>query len=173
MAARHRAARASVRKQSGPGEHPAVLKRAGTGATLVRWKTMMKTQLAILAVLVLAVAQDASSEGPSYQLADGFFKLAAGRKIGSTAGITVDRDGRNIWVFDRCGGQNCVGSDVAPIQKFDASGAVIKSFGAGMFVRPHGIHIDRDGNIWVTDCLLYTSDAADERSSVDLGGRRI
>ena len=23
------------------------------------------------------------------------------------------------------------------------------------------------------DCLLYTSDAADERSSVDLGGRRI
>ena len=25
----------------------------------------------------------------------------------------------------------------------------------------------------VNDCLLYTSDAADERSSVDLGGRRI
>ena len=24
-----------------------------------------------------------------------------------------------------------------------------------------------------SDCLLYTSDAADERSSVDLGGRRI
>ena len=27
--------------------------------------------------------------------------------------------------------------------------------------------------IWVYPCLLYTSDAADERSSVDLGGRRI
>ena len=27
--------------------------------------------------------------------------------------------------------------------------------------------------ILVTGCLLYTSDAADERSSVDLGGRRI
>ena len=26
---------------------------------------------------------------------------------------------------------------------------------------------------WNKDCLLYTSDAADERSSVDLGGRRI
>ena len=25
----------------------------------------------------------------------------------------------------------------------------------------------------INDCLLYTSDAADERSSVDLGGRRI
>ena len=27
--------------------------------------------------------------------------------------------------------------------------------------------------IWTRACLLYTSDAADERSSVDLGGRRI
>src|SRR5678809_1639615 len=27
--------------------------------------------------------------------------------------------------------------------------------------------------LWVYYCLLYTSDAADERSSVDLGGRRI
>src|SRR5678816_4961532 len=26
---------------------------------------------------------------------------------------------------------------------------------------------------WTISCLLYTSDAADERSSVDLGGRRI
>ena len=26
---------------------------------------------------------------------------------------------------------------------------------------------------WSYTCLLYTSDAADERSSVDLGGRRI
>ena len=28
-------------------------------------------------------------------------------------------------------------------------------------------------NVLVNSCLLYTSDAADERSSVDLGGRRI
>src|SRR5678816_3395111 len=29
------------------------------------------------------------------------------------------------------------------------------------------------GGVIFIDCLLYTSDAADERSSVDLGGRRI
>ena len=29
------------------------------------------------------------------------------------------------------------------------------------------------GGALAGDCLLYTSDAADERSSVDLGGRRI
>ena len=106
---------------------------------------------AVVAIVVLALAHDAWSEGTSYQLVENFFKLPAGRKIGSTAGITADRDGRSIWVFDRCGDQYCAGSDVAPIQKFDSSGQLVKSFGAGMFVRPHGIHIDRDGNVWVTD----------------------
>jgi sugar lactone lactonase YvrE len=27
----------------------------------------------------------------------------------------------------------------------------VKSFGDGQFVVPHGIHVDREGNIWVTD----------------------
>jgi hypothetical protein len=40
---------------------------------------------------------------------------------------------------------------VAPILKIDPSGNVTKSFGAGMFVFPHGLHVDRDGNVWVTD----------------------
>ena len=35
--------------------------------------------------------------------------------------------------------------------KFDASGKVLKSFGAGMFIFPHGIHVDRDGNVWIAD----------------------
>ena len=41
----------------------------------------------------------------------------------------------------------------------------------GMQVVPGNMtdHFDPRANI----CLLYTSDAADERSSVDLGGRRI
>ena len=33
--------------------------------------------------------------------------------------------------------------------------------------------VSEDGIVEVDNCLLYTSDAADERSSVDLGGRRI
>src|SRR5678810_1240639 len=34
-------------------------------------------------------------------------------------------------------------------------------------------YVESDGSLRVEICLLYTSDAADERSSVDLGGRRI
>ena len=34
-------------------------------------------------------------------------------------------------------------------------------------------YFEQGDDKYCTDCLLYTSDAADERSSVDLGGRRI
>ena len=100
---------------------------------------------------VVALSQTVGAQHTSYQTIENYFKLPEGRTIGSTAGITIDRDGTSVWAFDRCGAQNCVGSNVAPVLKFDASGKLVKSFGAGMFVRPHGIHIDRDGNIWVTD----------------------
>ena len=115
-----------------------------------------RVSLALAAVVVAAAlsAGMASAQGNSsavnslpspYQPVDGFFNLPEGRKIGSTAGIHVDRDGSSIWVFDRCGGQGCVGSNLAPIQKFDASGKLVKSFGAGMFIRPHGLYVDTDG----------------------------
>ena len=98
------------------------------------------------------VNEEVNNRADPYSMNQDFFKLPAGRKIGGTAGITLDPDGRSIWVFERCGSNtNCVGSDLAPILKFDARGNLVKSFGAGLFVRPHGIHIDPQGNVWVTD----------------------
>jgi DNA-binding beta-propeller fold protein YncE len=38
-----------------------------------------------------------------------------------------------------------------PILHFDATGKLIKSFGSGMFLFPHGIAVDKDDNVWVTD----------------------
>src|SRR5881397_2741044 len=113
-------------------------------ARLVRLTVAVSTAL-------IALSQAVYSQKSAYQTIDNYFKLTEGRKIGSTAGITIDRDGSSIWAFERCGGQNCVGSNLAPILKFDASGKLVKIFGAGMFVRPHGIHVDREGNVWVTD----------------------
>jgi sugar lactone lactonase YvrE len=107
--------------------------------------------LAIAAGAAVVVLSQVVNAQQGYQTVDGFFKLPDGRKIGSTAGITIDPDGTSIWAFDRCGDQFCVGSTAAPILKFDATGKLVKSLGAGMFVRPHGIYIDRENNIWVTD----------------------
>jgi sugar lactone lactonase YvrE len=86
-----------------------------------------------------------------YQTIENYFKLPAGRTWGSTSAIDVDKDGTSIWVAERCGANSCAGSTLDPILKFDASGTLVRSFGGGMFLFPHGIHVDRDGNIWVTD----------------------
>lgn len=77
--------------------------------------------------------------------------LPDGRPWGSVSALHVDRDGRHIWVAERCGTNSCAGSTVDPIVKLDPDGNVVTSFGAGMFIWPHGMHVDRDGNVWVTD----------------------
>lgn len=82
-------------------------------------------------------------------------QLPDARKWGSTAGIAVGPDG-NIWAIDRCGssgsrGTNCADSPLDPILKFDPSGKFIKGFGHGLFISPHKIAVDKDGNLWVAD----------------------
>ena len=51
------------------------------------------------------------------------------------------------------GANSCGTSELAPILKFSPSGKLLASFGAGMFLQPHGIAVDAVGNIWVTDAL--------------------
>ncbi len=86
-----------------------------------------------------------------YRAVEGWAKLPDGRTWGSTAGVDIDPDGTHVWAIDRCGANSCAGSSLDPILKFDSSGNVVTSFGAGLFNFPHGIHVDRDGNVWVTD----------------------
>jgi sugar lactone lactonase YvrE len=91
-----------------------------------------------------------NKEPNPYQPGVSFAPLPDGRKWGSTAGVDMAPDG-TIWAYDRCGANTCVGSTVDPILHFDTSGKLLGSFGRGMFNFPHGIGVDRDGNVWVTD----------------------
>jgi streptogramin lyase len=104
---------------------------------------------------VHATGRETDSQPNPYQFVANHFKLPDGRTMGSTAAIDIDRDGRSVWVFERCGGASqalaCASSNLAPVLKFDPSGRLATSFGAGMFVSPHGIHVDRQGNIWLAD----------------------
>jgi len=84
-------------------------------------------------------------------------QLPAGRTWGSSASITTAPDG-TIWVVDRCGnsgagGTTCGGASatVSPIFQLDTSGRVLKNFGAGLFVSPHKLTVDKDGFLWVAD----------------------
>jgi DNA-binding beta-propeller fold protein YncE len=115
----------------------------------------------VLAVPVFAVAQDAgqpTNDAPNnYNTIKDYFKLPDGRTWGSTSAVDIDKDGKSIWVAERCGQNSCLDratgkmSDLPSVLKFDASGKLVKSFGAGLLIFPHGIHVDKDGNVWVTD----------------------
>ncbi len=103
----------------------------------------------LLAAAIVAAAWSARAEDNPYR-EEGWAKFPDGRKWGWTSAIDIDARG-NIWVFERCGANSCAGSNVAPVVKLAPSGKVLKTFGAGMFVFPHGIHLDGAGNVWVTD----------------------
>jgi DNA-binding beta-propeller fold protein YncE len=68
-------------------------------------------------------------------------KLPSNIEWGQVISVHLDPHG-NVWIFHR---------KDPPIVEFDHTGKYIKSFGAGMFVTPHGLTVDREGNIWVTD----------------------
>jgi sugar lactone lactonase YvrE len=86
-----------------------------------------------------------------YRTIEGWAKLPEGRTWGSTSAVEIDRDGVSIWVAERCQANSCLNSDLDPIMKFDSTGKMVKSFGAGLLIFPHGIHVDAEGNVWVTD----------------------
>jgi hypothetical protein len=94
---------------------------------------------------------DPNSAPNPYRTVDNWAKLPEGRTWGQVISADIDHDGKSVWVVERCGGTSCAKSDLAPVLKFDSSGNLVKSLGAGMIVRPHGLFIDKNNNVWVTD----------------------
>src|SRR5712672_48467 len=124
--------------------------------------------IALLAIGGLACAQTGAPTNSlpnPYRAIENWGTLPDGRIWGSTSAVAIDPDGTSVWVGERCGETRppsqiapgslfaCAESTLDPILKFDASGKLLKSFGAGMVLFPHGLHVDRDGNVWVTDGL--------------------
>ena len=99
---------------------------------------------------------DLQLPNPTSEVITQWAALPDGRTWGSTAGIDIGPDG-HVWVYDRCGANGLDGGceanpNVDPILKYDRNtGEVLANFGAGLFVLPHGLHVDDDGNVWVTD----------------------
>jgi hypothetical protein len=81
-------------------------------------------------------ATAATNDAPNpYQTVANYFKMPEGRTWGSTSAVEVDKDGKSIWVAERCGTNSCLDraagqmSALPSILKFDETGKLVKSFG--------------------------------------------
>jgi hypothetical protein len=92
-----------------------------------------------------------NSQPNPYRTVEKWYQLPEGRTMGSTSAVDIDSKG-HIWVAERCGANSCAGKDdIDPVLEFDSSGKLLRHWGKGMFVFPHGIAIDKQDNIWITD----------------------
>jgi len=98
---------------------------------------------------------NSAPQRPPYRVVRDWAQLTIERRPwGGSNNVAIDRDGKTVWATDRCTAPispGCLGTTSNPIHHFDETGREIKSFGGGMFLWPHGLHVDRDGNVWVTD----------------------
>ncbi len=114
-------------------------------------RILIGATLLVPALLTAQAASPVNDRPNPYRTVEGWAKMPTGRVWGSTSAVAIDRDGRSVWVGERCGQNSCVGSDLDPILLFDSDGNLVRSFGKGMINWPHGMFVDRDGNVWVTD----------------------
>jgi DNA-binding beta-propeller fold protein YncE len=88
-----------------------------------------------------------AAEGTGSWKSAGFLNLPASAEVGAMSAVAVDRAHHVIYVLHRGG---------TPLLKFDASGKYLGGWGNGLFKVAHGLRIDRDGNLWITDNGLNT-----------------
>jgi DNA-binding beta-propeller fold protein YncE len=102
----------------------------------------MKTYAALMVVLALSSATvDCFANDHPYALVEDWGPHLHGIEWGQTAGLTIDADGR-LYAFTR---------KPTPVVEFNVEGRVLKTWGEGLFVFPHGIRVDREGFLWITD----------------------
>jgi len=101
----------------------------------MRWQ---RSRVLGSAFLVLGCA--AAAQAP-YRIDPDFGKLPDGLKWGLTAGMAIDAHDR-VYAFTRA---------EPPVIVLDTSGKVVRTWGQNLFGSPHGIRVDRNGYLWMTD----------------------
>jgi len=103
---------------------------------------MFSSRHALIGTLAASAVVVFSAQAPSaYRLVANWGALPAGTEWGEVPAAAIDAVD-TVLVFRRTD---------PPVMEFDRSGKLLKAWGQGLFVWPHGIRVDRDGNVWVTD----------------------
>jgi len=95
----------------------------------------------------------------SYELVKDWPDLPEDYVLGMPTGLGIDSE-NNIVVFHRAGRpwsfpppeEKIAKSTILTIDS--KTGKILKSWGSDLFLMPHGLEVDEENNIWVTDCGL-------------------
>jgi DNA-binding beta-propeller fold protein YncE len=102
----------------------------------------MSNRVTVAAMLALCIVTSLrADDAPPYRFVENFPQLPAGMKLGAGSGVAVDSKG-DVLVFHR---------GEPPILVFHPDGRFVRSFGDKLFKSAHGLRIDADDNVWVTD----------------------
>lgn len=116
----------------------------------------------------------------NYSVVEGWPKLPADLVLGNPTGLGLDSE-NNIVVFHR-GAREW--QDPMPDDKIQEdtiltldgkTGEVLNSWGADLFIMPHGLETDQENNIWVTDVALHQvfKFSADGKLLLSLGEAKV
>jgi peptidylamidoglycolate lyase len=120
---------------------------------------MLQTKALVLAIMIAGVLSTTRASD-NYRVVHGWPQLPPGDALGQATGVDVDSAG-NVLVFHRAGRRWSepmpeTTIDRATIWVFDGeSGRLLRSWGADLFVMPHGLTVDAQNNVWVTDVGLH------------------
>jgi DNA-binding beta-propeller fold protein YncE len=123
-------------------------------------RTVFRATLVAMMLMLTVGTTLAQVLSNPYRQVETWATLPDGRTMGAVGQVTIDPDGEHIWAVIRCDatapdrfGNECLDSDLDSVIKFNQDGEVVESFGGGLFIWPHGIDVDKDGNVWVTDAV--------------------
>jgi len=107
-----------------------------------RVRTFAAGTAILTAILVVhGLQSEQISASTSYKAVPGWGQLPAPLKWGEVPNVAIDPKG-TVFVFTRT---------EPPVVELTQAGKLLKTWGQGMFVWPHGIRFDREGNLWITD----------------------
>ncbi len=110
-------------------------------------------------LMVVSYGQNNNRNSDRYLLAENWPQLQSEDALGQPSGLGMDSQG-NLIVFHRAGADPDAASHLTipknTIAKLEAnSGKLLDAWGADLFGWPHGLTVDEDDNVWVTDVGLH------------------
>ena len=105
-------------------------------------------------------SSDNKTDKLEYELVNEWPQLSSGYRLGQPTGIGIDNN-EHIFVFHRASRRwttpfpDSLIAENTILELESETGKILNSWGANYFIMPHGLAVDKDNNIWVTDVGLH------------------